>query len=327
IWLRDGCNTDIYLLGPKTTFEPDIITINDVIYWDPKQAQIPPQIPPTILPVARRQTETKTEAGTVTGTDWDFSTFPWAGQSFGDSADSWRGDAGNLGKISGQDSGQKDSWAGQTSGQDSWGHTGQNFQNSWAGKDWQMAKNWTSTTANSTTNSTANWTLASTCPKTWTSSCLSKPGESESDLTWISWTEPGQQPHSQSKIPRPRNKFMLYRQWKAKSMRKENPGLTAGVLSKLIGEMWRSEDASVIRHFSELAKQEDKKHKEKYPGYQYARTEPRKPLKYPRGHPKSIASKTIETTKKTETKTEIETQIQSQSPYRVRFREVEMGGR
>ncbi|KAK3364073.1 hypothetical protein B0T25DRAFT_597851 [Lasiosphaeria hispida] len=77
------------------------------------------------------------------------------------------------------------------------------------------------------------------------------------------------------KIPRPRNKFILYRQWKSKIIRQENPGLTAGLLSKIIAGMWRSEKPEVIEHFTLLATQEGAGHRERYPDYRY--TAARKP--------------------------------------------------
>ncbi|KAK3336970.1 hypothetical protein B0T19DRAFT_57345 [Cercophora scortea] len=53
--------------------------------------------------------------------------------------------------------------------------------------------------------------------------------------------------------PRPRNQFILYRQWMAQKLRKENPHFTAGMLSQLIAVLWKAETQEMKDLFKQLA--------------------------------------------------------------------------
>ncbi|KAL2020191.1 hypothetical protein VTK56DRAFT_8617 [Thermocarpiscus australiensis] len=70
-------------------------------------------------------------------------------------------------------------------------------------------------------------------------------------------------------IPRPRNQFILYRQWMSGKIHAENPGMTAAYISRIVANMWRSEKPEVKAHFKALADEEDRRHKLAYPGYRY----------------------------------------------------------
>ncbi|KAM7208976.1 HMG (high mobility group) box domain containing protein [Naviculisporaceae sp. PSN 640] len=71
------------------------------------------------------------------------------------------------------------------------------------------------------------------------------------------------------RIPRPRNSFILYRQWMSKKLRTENPELTAGSISQIVGSLWRRESRRMKAHFNLLARMEDERHRAKYPNYRY----------------------------------------------------------
>ncbi|GAB1312020.1 HMG box domain-containing protein [Madurella fahalii] len=70
-------------------------------------------------------------------------------------------------------------------------------------------------------------------------------------------------------IRRPRNQFILYRQWMSGRIHAENPGMTAASISQVVSHMWRSENPVVRAHFKALADEEDRKHKMLYPEYRY----------------------------------------------------------
>ncbi|KAK1758390.1 hypothetical protein QBC47DRAFT_458527 [Echria macrotheca] len=72
-----------------------------------------------------------------------------------------------------------------------------------------------------------------------------------------------------ARIPRPRNQFMLYRQWISDKLRAENDGMTAGTISQVVANMWRSEKRHVKDHFKRLSIEEERRHAAKYPGYRY----------------------------------------------------------
>ncbi|KAK4160340.1 mat A-3 [Cladorrhinum sp. PSN259] len=77
------------------------------------------------------------------------------------------------------------------------------------------------------------------------------------------------------RIPRPRNQFILYRQWMSARLQIENPGLTAGSISQVVSQMWHAEKPSVKAHFKRLADHEDRLHKVAFPGYRYEAGQPR----------------------------------------------------
>ncbi|KAK0663966.1 sporulation minus regulator 2 [Cercophora samala] len=70
-------------------------------------------------------------------------------------------------------------------------------------------------------------------------------------------------------IRRPRNQFIIYRQWMSARLHEENPGLTAGAISSIVSKTWKTEAPDVKAHFKALAVEEDRKHKLNYPGYRY----------------------------------------------------------
>ncbi|KJK95428.1 hypothetical protein H633G_00719 [Metarhizium anisopliae BRIP 53284] len=74
---------------------------------------------------------------------------------------------------------------------------------------------------------------------------------------------------SSSHIPRPRNSWILYRQFKSRELRKDHPGITASELSTLISNLWKNESDDEKAFWQRMAQEEDRMHKEKYPGYKY----------------------------------------------------------
>ncbi|KAK3904983.1 high mobility group box-domain-containing protein [Staphylotrichum tortipilum] len=75
-------------------------------------------------------------------------------------------------------------------------------------------------------------------------------------------------------IRRPRNQFIIYRQWMSAKIHANNPGVTAGCISQIVAQMWRAETPEVKARFKALADEEDRVHKLKYPGYRYEAARP-----------------------------------------------------
>ncbi|KAK4233447.1 high mobility group box-domain-containing protein [Achaetomium macrosporum] len=71
-------------------------------------------------------------------------------------------------------------------------------------------------------------------------------------------------------IRRPRNQFIIYRQWMSAKVHAMSPSMTAGSISQIVAQMWRNEKPEVRAHFRALAIEEDRLHKLRYPGYRYA---------------------------------------------------------
>ncbi|KAL6832476.1 hypothetical protein V8C40DRAFT_137607 [Trichoderma camerunense] len=69
--------------------------------------------------------------------------------------------------------------------------------------------------------------------------------------------------------PRPRNSFMLYRQYHQSAVAKDNKGSSNPEISKIIGTMWKRLGEEERRVWTELADEEKKMHGLKYPGYRY----------------------------------------------------------
>ncbi|KAF2460262.1 hypothetical protein BDY21DRAFT_383962 [Lineolata rhizophorae] len=71
------------------------------------------------------------------------------------------------------------------------------------------------------------------------------------------------------KIPRPRNAFILYRQHHQGSVVARNLGVPNPEISKILGEQWRKEPASVKNEWKMLAEEEKIRHQQQYPEYRY----------------------------------------------------------
>ncbi|KAK4248746.1 mat A-3 [Corynascus novoguineensis] len=71
------------------------------------------------------------------------------------------------------------------------------------------------------------------------------------------------------RIRRPRNQFIIYRQWMSSRIHASNPGLTATCISRIVAKTWRAEKPEIKVYFKALADEENRIHKEKYPGYRY----------------------------------------------------------
>ncbi|KAK9469990.1 uncharacterized protein V1510DRAFT_384263 [Dipodascopsis tothii] len=77
---------------------------------------------------------------------------------------------------------------------------------------------------------------------------------------------------SKTKVPRPRNAFIIYRTLKHNDVVKK--GITNTNASRVIADMWKNEPDSVREHFQRLALEESIQHKLLYPEYRYT---PRRP--------------------------------------------------
>ncbi|KAJ2903362.1 hypothetical protein MKZ38_010027 [Zalerion maritima] len=76
-------------------------------------------------------------------------------------------------------------------------------------------------------------------------------------------------PRNEPHIPRPRNKWILYRMHKSQELRKTNPDLKTGDISRLVSQLWSNESSDVQMFWAEKAKEEELEHKRKYPNYRY----------------------------------------------------------
>ncbi|KAH6628680.1 high mobility group box-domain-containing protein [Chaetomium tenue] len=85
---------------------------------------------------------------------------------------------------------------------------------------------------------------------------------------------------SKLRIRRPRNQFIIYRQWMSAKIHASNPRATAACISQIVAQTWQAEKADVKARFKALADEEDRIHKEMYPGYRYVagRRNPQLPL-------------------------------------------------
>ncbi|KAK1768930.1 high mobility group box domain-containing protein [Phialemonium atrogriseum] len=82
-------------------------------------------------------------------------------------------------------------------------------------------------------------------------------------------TDVGSEKECQPRIPRPRNQWIIYRQNRSRQLHEEDPTLTAGQISTIVSTMWRRESREVKDYFKNLAEEEDRQHKAKYPQYKY----------------------------------------------------------
>ncbi|KAF4985087.1 hypothetical protein FDECE_16832, partial [Fusarium decemcellulare] len=83
------------------------------------------------------------------------------------------------------------------------------------------------------------------------------------------------------RIPRPRNSWILYRQAKSQEVASQNPGMPTTSISKIISDMWKSENPEVKAYWQQMAEREDRNHKLMYPDYKYTTSRAsngRKPL-------------------------------------------------
>ncbi|KAL6893408.1 MAT1-1-3 [Trichoderma evansii] len=72
-----------------------------------------------------------------------------------------------------------------------------------------------------------------------------------------------------NRIPRPRNSWILYRQYFSGEFIKTYPGITASELSTLIAAKWKNEPTHEKNYWHCLAEQEERNHKQKYPDYKF----------------------------------------------------------
>ncbi|KAL4922173.1 hypothetical protein BDW62DRAFT_197408 [Aspergillus aurantiobrunneus] len=72
-----------------------------------------------------------------------------------------------------------------------------------------------------------------------------------------------------TKIPRPPNAFILYRQHHHPRVKEAYPHLSNNEISVIIGKQWRAEPEETKLHFKSLAEEFKKKHAEEHPDYQY----------------------------------------------------------
>ncbi|BCS22942.1 HMG-box domain-containing protein [Aspergillus puulaauensis] len=77
-----------------------------------------------------------------------------------------------------------------------------------------------------------------------------------------------------TKVPRPPNAFILYRQHHHPRVKGQYPELSNNEISVILGKQWRAESEEAKLHFKNLAEEFKKKHAEDHPDYQYT---PRKP--------------------------------------------------
>ncbi|KAF2771542.1 mating-type protein MAT1-2, partial [Teratosphaeria nubilosa] len=72
-----------------------------------------------------------------------------------------------------------------------------------------------------------------------------------------------------SKVPRPPNAFIIYRQeWHPKVVA-QNPGLHNNAISVIIGKKWRAESEDVRDRYKRKAEDAKRQHELDHPGYQY----------------------------------------------------------
>ncbi|KAL9116680.1 MAG: hypothetical protein Q9187_006793 [Circinaria calcarea] len=77
-----------------------------------------------------------------------------------------------------------------------------------------------------------------------------------------------------TKVPRPPNAFILYRQHHHPLIAAENPGMLNTQISIILGNQWRNEDQATKLHWKEMAEEIKQKHFVDHPEYSY---QPRKP--------------------------------------------------
>ncbi len=81
-------------------------------------------------------------------------------------------------------------------------------------------------------------------------------------------------PGKKSKVPRPPNAFILYRQKHHPILKAQQPHLVNNQISVVLGKQWKQESGQEKAHFKALAEKMKMQHAAENPGYQYA---PRRP--------------------------------------------------
>ncbi|KAJ5425598.1 High mobility group superfamily [Penicillium sp. CMV-2018d] len=81
-------------------------------------------------------------------------------------------------------------------------------------------------------------------------------------------------PARPTKVPRPPNCFILYRQANHHLVKSANPGVSNNEISRILGARWNNESPEVRMQFTRLADDLKREHAIKHPDYQYA---PRRP--------------------------------------------------
>ncbi|KAF4512727.1 hypothetical protein G6O67_000072 [Ophiocordyceps sinensis] len=107
--------------------------------------------------------------------------------------------------------------------------------------------------------------------------CPLLPGVQANNITYgslcfecdLDMSEPNVPETKMARIPRPRNKWILYRQYQAAIIRQDLGKITASEMSTMIANMWRQESKAEKAVWKQKAEEEDRLHKEKYPDYKY----------------------------------------------------------
>ncbi|KAJ5306569.1 hypothetical protein PENANT_c031G11292 [Penicillium antarcticum] len=81
-------------------------------------------------------------------------------------------------------------------------------------------------------------------------------------------------PTRSTKIPRPPNSFILYRQANHHAVKDANPNITNNEISRILGARWKNESEEVRQRYIILADDLKKRHSLAHPDYQYT---PRRP--------------------------------------------------
>ena len=74
---------------------------------------------------------------------------------------------------------------------------------------------------------------------------------------------------TKEKINRPMNSFMLYKRDKKHEILALYPGINFREISKIVADQWKMEDVGVKKRYSQMAAEESRMHKERYPDYKY----------------------------------------------------------
>ncbi|OZJ06709.1 hypothetical protein BZG36_00303 [Bifiguratus adelaidae] len=74
---------------------------------------------------------------------------------------------------------------------------------------------------------------------------------------------------AKKKIPRPMNSFFAYRADTQLAIRRANPLLDNGEVSKIVAQMWRTESQEVKARYKVVAQKLSQEHKQMYPDYKY----------------------------------------------------------